>query len=276
MRSTATGVAMVALLGLAGAGCAAGSKPPGPPVGPAAAFVPIIEPFDPGHPALARTGGGTCSDAQTTVAMENCYEANAENADAAIDSLRRSQFAVATAAGKAAINADDERWIKGRPQICAAAYQSGGSIDEVDIASCLADVSVARLDGLRGVAPEGHLQGTDNTDVSQLAYFTAADGTRVGLIHTHGDQTGGAVVAWVIIGGYRGYRVEPAQFRYVDGSFTDLGILQDGSAAGHQVGVGRMYQFSVDYSRLASDPGAANATGGFDVGAGGVTEAVFR
>ena len=261
---------------LATAGCGAASKNPAQDGGAPAAFAPIIEPFDPGHAAVTRTGGGNCSNSQTTVAAETCFEDKAEDTDVAIDSLRRAQFAAANAAGKAAIRTDDALWIKGRPEICAAAYQSGGSIDQVDIASCLADVSAARLAGLKGTVPEGHLQGTDSTDVSQPAYFTSADGTRIGLIHAQGDQTGGAVVAWVVIGGYRGYRVEPAQFLYVDGTFTDLGILQDGAAAGHRVGVGQLYQFGVDYTRLASDPGAARGTGEFEVSAGGVTEVVFR
>jgi len=268
--------ACIGLLVLATAGCGAASKSPAQDGRTQAAFGPITEPFDPGHAAVTRTGGGSCSTAQTTVAAETCLEDEAENTDVAIDSLRRAQFAAANPAAKAAIRADDALWIKGRPEICAAAYRSGGSIDGVDIASCLADVSAARLAGLKRAVPEVHLQGTDNTDVSQLAYFTAADGTRIGLIHTQGDQTGGAVVAWVVIGGYRGYRVEPAQFLYVDGSFTDIGILQDGAAAGHQVGVGQLYQFGVDYTRLASDSGSANGTGGFEVSAGGVTEVVFR
>ena len=46
------------------------------------------------------------------------------------------------------------------------------------------------------------------------------------MIDTQGDGTGGVIIAWVIIGGANGFLVNPAQFSYVDGSFTDPGKVQ--------------------------------------------------
>ncbi len=43
---------------------------------------------------------------------------------------------------------------------------------------------------------------------------------------TQGDATGGAVIAWVIIAGADGYTVNPADFSYRDGSFTDPGTVR--------------------------------------------------
>jgi len=71
-----------------------------------------------------------------------------------------------------------------------------------------------------------HLRQTDSTDLSQLSYYTTPGGTRIAEIDTQGDETGGAVVAWVIIAGYQGFTVNPAQFIYKDGSFTDAGIAE--------------------------------------------------
>jgi len=112
-------------------------------------------------------------------------------------------------------------------------------------------------------APRARLPQTDSIDLSQLGYYTAPDGTRIAEIDTRGDETGGEVVAWVIIGGYRGFTVHPAQFSYQDGSFTDAGIVQPPNPRGHRVAPGAVYLFSIDYSTISYDPHAARGTGGY-------------
>ncbi|HTU06554.1 MAG TPA: hypothetical protein VMG13_13455, partial [Trebonia sp.] len=65
----------------------------------------------------------------------------------------------------------------------------------------------------------------------------------------------GAIIAWVIIAGADGFVVNPAQFYYSDGSFTDQGIVQSPApGSGYKVAPGAEYQFSIDYSTLRSDP----------------------
>jgi hypothetical protein len=84
------------------------------------------------------------------------------------------------------------------------------------------------------------------------------------MIDTQGDSTGGVIIAWVIIGGWQGFTVNPAQFFFSDGTFTDKGILQPpATATGYRVAPGAQYQFTVDYSHLSSDPNSAKGTGGF-------------
>jgi hypothetical protein len=59
---------------------------------PAAAFAPIVEPFDPGHPARALTTPASCGSLSTTLAIEKCYEDKAETYDAQIDLVQRSRY----------------------------------------------------------------------------------------------------------------------------------------------------------------------------------------
>ncbi|MGH3120943.1 MAG: hypothetical protein ACRDND_07890 [Streptosporangiaceae bacterium] len=63
------------------------------------------------------------------------------------------------------------------------------------------------------------------------------------------------ITAWVIIGGAKGFLVNPAQFSYVDGSFTDPGKVQAPNPSGHQVPPGAEYQFNIDHGRMSADPG---------------------
>jgi uncharacterized protein YecT (DUF1311 family) len=241
----------------------------------AVAFVPVTEPFDPGHPAHARSAQASCGDQDTTVAIEQCYEAKTETADAAIDAMRQSGFASASAGQQAALNAADRAWLAARSTVCGKAYQTGGTIDGINIAACLLDESNARLDGLKGVTPpEAVLKSTDSTNPSDLFWYTTPGGSRIAMTDTQGDATGGAVIAWVVIAGADGFAVNPAQFFYSDGSFTDAGTVQGADPSGHRVAPGAEYQFSIDYSHLSADPHAGK--GGGWVYAPGTPVAVWR
>jgi len=230
----------------------------------ATGFVPIVEPFDPGHPARTRTAPASCGSQQTTLAIEQCYEVRTENTDAAINAVQSARYRVASAAQRAAILASDKAWLAARPVVCAKAFHSGGTIDGINISACLLDESTARLDAVKDViAPEAELKSTDSIDPSQLSWYTTPEGSRIAEIDTQGDQTGGAVVSWVIIGGADGFVVNPKQFFFQDGSFTDAGIIQGTNPTYHKVPVGVMYQFGIDYSKLSSDPNKAKGSGGY-------------
>ena len=232
---------------------------------PAVAFAPIVEPFDPGHPARALTTPASCGSLGTTLAIEKCYEDKAETYDAQIDLVQQSRYQSGSLAQQTAIGDDDTAWLEARQTVCAKAYQSGGTIDGINIAACLLDESTARLLGLRGtIPPEAVLKSTDSTSLGDVAWYTTPAGSRIGMIDTQGDSTGGVIIAWVIIGGWQGFTVNPAQFFFSDGAFTDKGILQPPAAApGYRVAPGAQYQFTVDYSHLSSDPNSAKGTGGF-------------
>ena len=232
---------------------------------PAAAFAPIVEPFDPGHPARAVTTSANCGSLGTTLAVEKCYEDKAETYDAQIDLVQQNRYQSGSVAQQTAIGDDDTAWLEARQTVCARAYQAGGTIDGIDIAGCLLDESTARLLGLRGtIPPEALLKSTDSTSLSDVAWYTTPEGSRIGLIDTQGDSTGGVIIAWVVIGGADGFVINPAQFFFSDGAFTDKGVLQPpATATGYRVGPGIQYQFTVDYSHLGSDPNAAKGSGGF-------------
>jgi uncharacterized protein YecT (DUF1311 family) len=232
---------------------------------PAAAFAPIVEPFDPGHPARALTTPASCGGLSTTLAIEKCYEDKAETYDAQIDLVQQNRYQSGNLAQQTAIGDDDTAWLEARQTVCTKAYQTGGTIDGINIAACLLDESTARLLGLRGtIPPEAMLKSTDSTSLSDVAWYTTPEGSRIGMIDTQGDSTGGVIIAWVIIGGWQGFAVNPAQFFFSDGAFTDKGILQPpATAAGYRVAPGAQYQFTVDYSHLSSDPNSAKGTGGF-------------
>jgi uncharacterized protein YecT (DUF1311 family) len=241
---------------------AAASTPSAP--SSAVAFVPITEPFDPGHPARAEKNPGNCARQQTTIGLEFCFDTETENTDAKIDAAQLARFDRSSTGQRAAINAQDHAWLAARIPVCVAVYHSGGTIDGIDAAICQLDESTARLYSVTGkAAPLAKLSQTDNIDLSQLSYFTTAGGTRIAMIDTQGDQTGGEVVSWVIVGGYQGFTVNPAQFFYKDGSFTDAGLIQPPNPRGHHVKPGAVYQFSIDYSTIAHDPNAAKGTGGY-------------
>jgi hypothetical protein len=70
------------------------------------------------------------------------------------------------------------------------------------------------------------------------------------------------VISWVIVGGAQGFVINPKQFFFQDGSFTDPGIIEGTNPTYHKVPAGVMYQFGIDFSKLSSDPNAAQGSGG--------------
>ncbi len=128
----------------------------------------------------------------------------------------------------------------------------------------LLDESNARLDAVKGITPpEARLKGTDSIDPNHQSWYTTPEGSRIAEISTQGDQTGGSVVAWVIVGGANGFVVNPRQFYFQDGSFTDPGIVQGPNPAFHRVATGTRYEFDIDYSTLSKDPNANKSGAGY-------------
>ena len=242
----------------------------------AASFVNIVEPFDPGHPARFETAPASCGSQTTTIAIERCYQTKTENVDVQIDVAQSARYASATAAGRATILAQDSSWLAARGPVCAAAFNTGGTIDGINLAACLLDESNARLGAVKGITPpEATLKGTDSTDPNQLSWYTTPEGSRIAEINTQGDQTGGAIVGWVIVGGADGFVVNPKQFYFQDGSFTDAGIVEPPNPTYHRVPPGQEYQFSIDYSTLSKDPNANKSAAGYFY-APGTPVAVWR
>jgi uncharacterized protein YecT (DUF1311 family) len=227
---------------------------------PASAFVAIVEPFDSVHPARVRSvpdSPADCGSQPTTLAVEQCYQAETENTDAAIDGVQQAAYASASPAGQAAILAQDRAWLAARGPVCQVAFNTGGTIDGIGVAACLLDESTARLDAVKGITPpEARLKATDSTDPSQLSWYTTPEGSRIAQINTQGDQAGGEIVAWVIIGGADGFVINPRQFYFINGSRTDYGSIQPPSPAYHRVGIGAEYTFNIDYSHLPAVPAA--------------------
>jgi len=241
-----------------------------------ASFTAIVEPFDPGHPARNKPAPASCGGQSSTLAIEQCYEARTEDADAAIDAVQLARYQSASPPQQAAITAGDSAWRSARQPVCAKAFRSGGTIDGINTAGCLLAESTARLDALKGITPaEAVLKSTDNTDPSALSWYTTPEGSRIAMTDTQGDSSGGAIIAWVVIGGADGFLVNPAQFPYQDQSFTDPGKIQAPNPAGHRVAPGAEYQFDIDYTHLSADPRASKGTGGW-VYAPGTPVAVWR
>jgi uncharacterized protein YecT (DUF1311 family) len=244
-------------------GAAAPSASASAASGAGTAFVPIVEPFDPGHPARHQPAPASCGG-QATLAAEHCYQARTENTDAVIDAVQLSHYQGGSPAQQAAILAGDRAWLAARQPVCAAAFQGGGSAAETDIAACLLDESTARLDAVEGqTRPEAMLKATDNTDPRAFSWYTTPEGSRIAMVDTQGDGTGGAIIAWVIIGGADGFVVNPSQFYFSDGSFVDHGVVQPPNPSFHRVPPGTEYQFAIDYSHLSADPNAAKGAGGY-------------
>jgi uncharacterized protein YecT (DUF1311 family) len=262
------------------ASAAAGSStaaPAGASPSTSSAFVPITEPFDPGHAARATSGPADCANQQTTLAISQCYEDKTETADAAIDAAQQASFATATVAQQTAVIAADKAWLAARPTVCAKAYNTGGTIDQINIASCLLDESTARLDAVKGITPpEAVLKSSDSSLMSNVSWYTTPEGSRIGFLDTQGDVSGGGIIAaWIVIAGANGFVVNPAQFFYSDGTFTDAGVIEGANPSGHHVAPGTEYQFGFDYSHLTSDPNQAKGNGGY-VYAPGAPAAVWR
>jgi uncharacterized protein YecT (DUF1311 family) len=230
----------------------------------AASFVNIVEPFDPGHPARTGPAPASCGGQATTIAIEQCYQTKTENVDVQIDVAQSAKYAAAPPAGRGTILAQDSAWLAAREPVCAAAFNTGATIDGISAAACLLDESNARLDAVRGIAPpQAKLKSTDSIDPNQQSWYTTPEGSRIAEISTQGDQTGGAVVAWVIVGGADGFVVNPRQFYFQDGSFTDPGVVQGPNPAYHRVATGTRYEFDIDYSRLSKDPNAGKSGAGY-------------
>jgi uncharacterized protein YecT (DUF1311 family) len=255
---SATSVATSASPGASGTGGTASAS------AAAASFVNIVEPFDPGHPARSGTAPTSCGSQTTTIAIEQCYESKTENIDVQIDVAQSARYASASAAGRATILAQDGAWLAARGPVCAVAFNTGGTIDGINDAACLLDESNARLDAVKGIAPPAAvLKGTDSVDPNQLSWYTTPEGSRIAEINTQGDQTGGAIIAWVVVGGADGFVINPKQFYFQDGSFTDVGIVEPPNPAFHRVPTGKEYQFSIDYSTLSKDPNANKSAAGY-------------
>ena len=229
-----------------------------------AAFVSIIEPFDPGHPARAGSAPDSCGGQSTAIEIEQCYQAKTENVDAQINVAQSARYSSASPAERKTILAQDSAWLAARAPVCAAAFNTGGTIDGISAAACLLDESSARLAAVKGIAPpEARLKGTDSTDPNQLSWYTTPEGSRIAEINTQGDQTGGAVVAWVIVGGANGFVVNPRQFYFQDRSFTDPGVPEPSTPSYYRVPTGKEFQFSIDYSKLSKDPNASKGDAGY-------------
>jgi uncharacterized protein YecT (DUF1311 family) len=236
-----------------------------------ATFAPIREVWDGNRVARVRPAVAVCSHASTTLALVTCNEDLTENLDVKIDTVRRSQFAAAaTNAARLALNADDAAWLADRATACAVSYpaEGGGTIGEIIVSALETKVSQARLDAVQSKpAPTAHLVATDDPDPHFTEYAVTGGGTLIGAIDTQGDETGGVIIAWVVIGGYKGFTVRPGAFTFVDGSFTDKGIVA-GHPGGHHVAAGKEWAFDIDYSRLAKDPHEARGTGRFEYRSG--------
>jgi uncharacterized protein YecT (DUF1311 family) len=271
-------VALVVLgVPLAGCGSSGSSGSPGPAAsssqvaagGTASAatvssFVSIVEPFDPGHPARAESAPARCGGQSTAIEIERCYQAKTENVDAQIDVAQSARYSSAAPAARKTILTQDSAWLAARAPVCAAAFNTGGTIDGISAAACLLDESSARLAAVKGITPpEARLKGTDSTDPNQLSWYTTPEGSRIAEISTQGDQTGGAVVAWVIVGGANGFVVNPRQFYFQDGSFTDPGVPEPSTPSYYRVPAGKKFEFDIDYSKLAKDPNADKSAAGY-------------
>jgi uncharacterized protein YecT (DUF1311 family) len=230
----------------------------------AASFVTIVEAFDPGHPARTEPAPASCGSQPTTIEIERCYQTRTENVDVQIDVAQFDRYSRASPAERTTILTQDSAWLAARAPVCAAAFNTSGTIDGISAAACLLDESNARLAAVKGMSPpEARLKGTDSTDPNQLSWYTTPEGSRIAEIDTQGDQTGGAVVAWVIVGGANGFVVNPRQFYFQDGSFTDAGVPEPSTPAYYRVPAGKKFEFSIDYSKLAKDPNASKGDAGY-------------
>ncbi len=221
------------------------------------AFVPITEPFDPGHSARIRQGADDCPSNQFTLATTQCYDAMAEAQDVQTDATLQARFATANAAARAIMNADDQAWLAARGPVCAKAYHTGGTIDQVNIARCLADESLARMYVVKGFQTPTmvlKVNSPNSRNPVTTSWYSAPDGSRIGLVGIQGDTIGGATITWSVIAGANGFVVNPDQFYYRNGYFIDDGITARPDPNGHRVAPGTESTFSIDYNNLANDP----------------------
>jgi hypothetical protein len=102
--------------------------------------------------------------------------------------------------------------------------------------------------------PEAKLKATDSQDPNEMSWYTTPEGSRITMTDTQGDATGGVIIGWTVVGGADGFVVNPKQFYFLDGSFTDPGIVGSPNPAYHRVAPGKEFQFGIDYSKLPKDP----------------------
>ncbi len=214
---------------------------------------------------MIKLAPASCGSQSSTLTIEQCYDTKTENTDAEIDTVQQAKYAAASAAGKAAFLAQDQAWLNARAPVCTVAFDTGGTLDGVEIASCLLDESTSRLWAVKGLTqPVDMLKGTDNSDPDFFSWYTTPEGSRVAELSTQGDQSGtGSIIAWTIIGGSDGFIINPKQFYYADGSFTDYGTIIGPNPTFHKVATGVEYVFDIDYSHLNQAP-TGNATAGFE------------
>ena len=104
-----------------------------------------------------------CGSQSAEIEIERCYQTKTENADAQIDIAQFARYSSASPADRKTILTQDSAWLTARAPVCAAAFNTGGTIDGISAAACLLDESNARLAAVKGEHPagsqaEGHRQ----------------------------------------------------------------------------------------------------------------------
>ena len=69
--------------------------------------------------------------------------------------MQQAKYAAASAANKATILAQDQAWLNARAPVCTVAFDTGGTLDGVEIASCLLDGAPTPPRGREGTHPAG-------------------------------------------------------------------------------------------------------------------------
>ena len=203
-------------------------------------FAAIAEPFDPGHPARTRTGPANCGSQPSTLAIVACFQVKAENTDVQIDTVQQGFYTSAPLASvKASIVAEDSAWLAARGPVRSSGVPHRRD-DRPDRrrACLLARATPGWTRSRPSPRPRPRSSPLTALDLGELSWFTTPEGLRIAEIDTQGDQTGGVVIAWVIIGGADGFVVNPSQFVFQDGSFTDPGIIRGPNPADHKVADG--------------------------------------
>jgi uncharacterized protein YecT (DUF1311 family) len=104
-------------------------------------YVKIAEPFS--------APGPRCTHTDTTLSISACLLVRVVRVDHTVDALQKDRFDRArTTKTKKARLADDAKWLKARGTTCAAAGDSGGTIDQITTAQCLLDNSKQRANSL--------------------------------------------------------------------------------------------------------------------------------
>jgi uncharacterized protein YecT (DUF1311 family) len=104
----------------------------------------IDEPFSP---------PGTCNDSGTTTEMTNCVLEQIVDVDSTVNTLQQSRFERASSADKPGMLKEYARWATNRTARCKAGADadSGGSLDQVNAATCMLHTSQDRVETLNNV-----------------------------------------------------------------------------------------------------------------------------